>query len=82
MYIFLYIIVFGFIMGILVSTMFSKIFDVYSVWVIIIFVLLFSIPLGLLTFKYHDDIIIASSAFTGAYMIVRPFSWLFVGFPN
>lgn len=44
--------------------------------------LLFSIPLGLLTFKYSDDVIIASSAFTGAYLVVRPFSWMIGGFPN
>lgn len=57
-------------------------FDIYAEWVWIVFVLIFSIPLGLLTFKYHDDIIIASSSFTGAYLVVRPFSWLFGGFPN
>lgn len=77
-----FILVLGFIIGILVSSMFSKIFDIYASWPIIIFVLLFSIPCGLLTFKYHDDVIIASSAFTGAYMVVRPISWIFGGFPN
>lgn len=74
--------VLGFIIGILVSSMFSKIFDIYAQWTIILFVLVFSIPCGLLTFKYHDGIIIASSAFTGAYLVVRPISWIFGGFPN
>jgi hypothetical protein len=80
--IFLIFLVFGFIIGILFSSIFSKVFDIYAVWPIIVFVLLFSIPLGLLTFKYHDDVIIASSSFTGAYLIVRPFSWMIGGFPN
>lgn len=72
----------GFIIGILVSSIFSKVFNIYASWPIILFVLLFSIPCGLLTFKYHDDVIIASSAFTGAYMVVRPISWILGGFPN
>jgi hypothetical protein len=46
------------------------------------FILIFSIPLGLLTFKNRDDVIIASSAFTGAYLVVRPISWIIGGFPN
>lgn len=43
---------------------------------------MFTIPFGLLSFKYTDEIIIASSSLTGAYLIVRPISWLFGGFPN
>jgi hypothetical protein len=74
--------VLGLIIGLLVSSIFSKVFDIYAEWTVILFVLLFSIPCGLLTFKYHDDLIIASSAFTGAYFVVRPISWIFGGFPN
>lgn len=47
-----------------------------------LFAILFSVPLGLLTFKYRDDVIIASTSFTGAYLIVRPLSWMIGGFPN
>lgn len=68
--------------GILANSIFAKIFDMYSEWSIIIFVLIFAIPLGLLTFKYHNNVIIASTAFTGAYLVIRPFSWLIGGFPN
>lgn len=69
-------------LGIMVSTTFSKLFDIYEKWPIILFVLLFSIPFGLLTFKFHDEVIIASTSFTGAYLVVRPFSWFFGGYPN
>lgn len=74
--------VLGFILGILAASIFEEIFNIYAVWPMIVFVLLFSIPLGLLTFKYYDEVIIASSAFTGAYLVVRPFSWILGGFPN
>lgn len=70
------------ILGVLVSSAFSKIFNVYASWPLIVFILGFSIPLGLLTFKYHDQVIIASTSFTGAYMVVRPISWVVGGFPN
>lgn len=72
----------GVILGILANSIFSKIFDVYSVWSLVIFVILLGIPFGLLTFKFSDEIIISSTSLTGAYLIVRPISWLFGGFPN
>lgn len=74
--------VFGFLVGALVNTLFSTIFNVYSIWSLVVFEILFTIPCGLLTFKYSDQIIILSSSLTGAYMVVRPFSWIFGGFPN
>lgn len=73
---------FGIILGLLVNSLFSKIFDVYSVWSLVVFVIIFAIPFGLLTFKYRDQIIIVSTSLTGAYLIVRPISWIFGGFPN
>lgn len=72
----------GFIVGALVNSVFSKIFEIYSVWSLVIFDILFIIPFGLITFKYADYIIILSTSVTGAYMIVRPVSWLLGGFPN
>lgn len=75
-------IVLGFIIGMLVNSLFCSIFDVYSVWSLVIFCIVFTIPFGLLTFKYQDQILIASSSLTGAYLVVRPISWMFGGFPN
>jgi hypothetical protein len=40
------------------------------------------IPLGLLTFKYADIVVILSTCITGSYMVVRPISWIIGGFPN
>ena len=66
----------------LVNSVFCKITDIYSVWSFVIFVIFFTIPFGVLTFKFRDEILIASSSLTGAYLVVRPISWLFGGFPN
>jgi hypothetical protein len=66
----------------LINTMFVQIFSVYSIWSLIIFEVIFTIPFGLLTFKYNKQIIAFSTSLAGAYMVVRPFSWLFGGFPN
>jgi hypothetical protein len=74
--------VFGFIAGALVNTIFSKMFNVYSVYSLVFFELLFTIPFGLLTFKYRNKVIILSTSLTGSYMIIRPISWIFGGFPN
>ena len=60
----------------------SKLTGIYSVWLLVVLNVLLIIPLGLLTFKYSEHIIILSSSLTGAYMVVRPFSWIFGGFPN
>lgn len=75
-------IVLGFIIGMLVNSIFASIFNIYSVWSLVIFIIVFTIPLGLLSFKFRDQIIIASSSLTGSYFIVRPISWIFGGFPN
>ena len=75
-------IVLGFIIGMLVNSLFCKIFNVYSVWSLVVFEIVFTIPFGLLSFKYTNQIIIASSSLTGAYFVVRPISWVFGGFPN
>jgi hypothetical protein len=74
--------VLGFIIGMLANSLFCQIFGLYSVWSLVIFELVLTIPLGLLSFKYTDQIIIASSSLTGAYFVIRPFSWLLGGFPN
>ena len=74
--------VFGFIVAAIVNTLFCKIFGVYSIWSLIIFEVLFTLPLGILTFRYSQQIIILSTSLAGAYMVVRPFSWIFGGFPN
>ena len=75
-------IVLGFILAVLVNTLFCKIFAVYSVWSLVFFIVVFTIPFGLLTFKYSEEIIIISTSLAGAYMVVRPISWIFGGFPN
>ena len=76
------ILVLGFILGMLVNSIFSSIFSIYSVWSLVIFIVIFALPLGVLAFWYQDYVIIASSSLTGAYLTVRPISWIFGGFPN
>ena len=70
------------IAGVLINSIFMSLFDIYSVWSLVIFIVIFAVPLGLLTFKYSDIIVIASTSLTGAYLVIRPISWLFGGFPN
>lgn len=74
--------VFGLILGALVNTIFASIFEVHSVWSLVFFEILFTIPFGLMTFKYANEIIIISTSLTGSYLIIRPISWLLGGFPN
>ena len=74
--------VLGFVIGMLVNSIFCKMTDIYSVWSLVVFEILFTIPFGILAFKYREEIIIASSSLTGAYLVIRPLSWLFGGFPN
>ena len=66
----------------MVNSLFCKVFDVYSVWSLVVFEIIFTLGFGILTFRFRDEVIIASSSLTGAYFIVRPISWLFGGFPN
>jgi hypothetical protein len=47
-----YYLVFGFILAAIVNSIFSKVFDIYSIWSLIVFEVVFTIPFGLLTFKY------------------------------
>lgn len=72
----------GLIVAALVNSIFIKIFKVYSVWSLVGFAVVFCILLGILGYRYYDHIIILSTSLTGAYMIVRPISWIFGGFPN
>jgi hypothetical protein len=65
-----------------VNTIFVGIFGVYSVWSLIFFEVIFIIPFGLLTFKYSQEVIVMSTSMVGSYMVVRPISWIFGGFPN
>ena len=51
-------------------------------WSLVFFEVIFTIPLGLLTFKYSEEVIVTSTSLVGAYMVVRPISWIFGGFPN
>jgi hypothetical protein len=74
--------VLGFIVAAIVNSIFCKIIGIYSIWSLVFFEVAFIIPLGLLTFKYSKEIIVMSTSLTGAYMVVRPFSWMFGGFPN
>lgn len=74
--------VFGFIAGALVNSIFCKLFNIYSVWSLVFFEVAFIIPFGLLTFKYAKEVIILSTSLTGSYMIIKPISWIFGGFPN
>lgn len=37
---------------------------------------------GLLTFKYSEEVIVMSTSLVGSYMVIRPISWIFGGFPN
>jgi hypothetical protein len=66
----------------LFNTVFAAISGVYSVWSLVFFEVIFTIPLGLLTFKYSEEVIVTSTSLVGAYMVVRPISWIFGGFPN
>ena len=46
------------------------------------FEVLFTIPFGLMTLKYSDEVIILSTSLTGSYLVIRPISWILGGFPN
>lgn len=48
------IIVLGLILGALVNTIFTSIFSIHSVWSLVIFEILFTIPFGLMTLKYSN----------------------------
>ncbi len=72
----------GLIIAALVNSIFIKIFKVYSVWSMVGFAIVFCLVFGLLAYRYYDHIVILSTSLSGAYMIVRPFSWMFGGFPN
>ena len=69
-------------LAVLANTLFSQVFSVYSVWSLVFFIIVFTIPFGMLTFRYSEEIIIVSTSLAGAYMVVRPVSWIFGGFPN
>jgi|JI6StandDraft_1071083.scaffolds.fasta_scaffold01882_14 hypothetical protein len=72
----------GLIVAALLNSIFIKIFKIYSVWSLVGFALVFCILLGLLGYRFYDHIVILSTSLTGAYMIIRPISWIFGGFPN
>lgn len=69
-------------MAAIVNSIFCKMFGVYSVWSLIFFEVVLIIPFGLLTFKYSEQVIVMSTSLAGSYMVVRPISWIFGGFPN
>lgn len=72
----------GLIVAALANSIFIKIFNVYSTWSLVVFAIIFCLALGLLSYRAYDLIIIMSTSLTGAYMMVRPVSWIFGGFPN
>lgn len=72
----------GLIVAALVNSIFIKVFQVYSTWSLVGFAVVFCLLLGLLSYRMYDPIVILSTSLTGAYMIVRPVSWIFGGFPN
>jgi apolipoprotein N-acyltransferase len=72
----------GLIVAALANSIFIKIFKVYSVWSLVGFAIVFCLLLGILSYRMYNHIIILSTSLTGAYMIIRPISWIFGGFPN
>lgn len=46
--------VLGFVIGMLVNSIFCKMVNIYSVWSLVIFEILFTVPFAVLTFKYRD----------------------------
>lgn len=72
----------GLIVAALANSIFIKMFNVYSTWSLVVFAIIFCLTFGLLSYKAYDLIIILSTSLTGAYMMVRPVSWIFGGFPN
>lgn len=45
-------------------------------------IMLFSVPVAIISFQHHETVIIVFSAFTGSYMIFRGISVFVGGFPN
>lgn len=74
--------VLGLILAAIANSVLAKLFDLYSVWSLVVLEVLLVIPLGLLTFRHSDQIIVLSTSLCGSYLMVRPFSWLLGGFPN
>lgn len=72
----------GFIVAILFNSLLIKLFGYTSTWPLIVMSVVFCVILGYLTFRVHDQIIIVSTSLNGAYMVIRPISWIFGGFPN
>lgn len=64
------------------NTLFTSLFRMKTVWSLVFFEIVFTIPFGLLTFKYSNEVIIMSTSLTGSYLMIRPLSWLIGGFPN
>lgn len=42
----------GFMLAVLINTLFSQLFSIYSVWSLVFFIIVLTIPLGMLTFRY------------------------------
>ena len=72
----------GFIVALLLNSLLIKMFSYTSTWPLVVMSILFALVIGYLTFKIHDELIIISTSLNGSYMIIRPISWIFGGFPN
>lgn len=69
-------------MALLVNSMLSGIFGSYSTWSLYVFATVFCLGLGCMASQYYDGIVVLSTSLTGAYLVVRPISWILGGFPN
>lgn len=72
----------GLIMALLVNSMISGIFASYSTWSLYVLAAVFCLGLGFMASQYYDGIVVLSTSLTGAYLVVRPISWIVGGFPN
>ena len=72
----------GFIVAILLNSLLVKLFNMLSMWPLVVMSVVFCLLFGYLTFKIYDELIIVATSLNGAYMVVRPISWIFGGFPN
>jgi hypothetical protein len=72
----------GLVLAMLINSLIAGLFGAYSQWTLVVLSIIFCLVLGYMTYKNSDEIIIVSTSVTGAYLMVRPISWIFGGFPN
>lgn len=69
-------------MALLVNSLISGIFGAYSTWSLYVLATIFCLGLGVMASQYYEGIVVFSTSLTGAYLVVRPISWMIGGFPN